>query len=295
MSAAEGRLPRRVPLHRRPMAGWTPAPRRGVARAVAAITLLVAVSALYGLTTTRAFELAADGLTIRGAVFADEAAVRHALGLDGSARPNLFALDTAGLAAALRALPAVDEARLDAASVRVVLPDRLIVELHERTPILAWRAGAHRFLVDVEGILLADIGPAEDGQAGADPETRDLPVVVDMRGTAARLRVGSHLDPLDLAVARRIGAVTPAMIASTAASLSIAVGDEEGFALQPDGDAWRAVFGIYTPHLRSPDLVAAQVQCLASLLGAQEAEVGVVYLFPEGGRCGTWAPRAATP
>jgi hypothetical protein len=262
---------------------------------VAAITLLVAASALYGVTTSRAFELGGDGLSIEGSALSDAAAVRHALGLDGSARPNLFVLDTAGLAAALRALPTVDAARPDAVSVRVALPDRLVVELHERTPILDWRVGAHRFLVDVAGILLADTGAAGDAAADPGVAAAGLPVVVDTRSAAGGLHVGGHLDPIDLAVARRMGALTPAMIASTAASLSIEVGDEEGFVLLPEGDAWRAVFGIFTTHLRSPDLVPAQVQCLAGLLGAQEAEVATVYLFPEGGRCGTWAPPAPAP
>lgn len=286
MSGAPARLPRRAPLRRGPSAGWAPAPRRGVARALAAITLLAAASALYGVTTSRAFALAPDGLAVHGAVLTDDAAVRHALGLDDSANPNLFVLDSERLAAALRALPTVDVARADAVSVRAALPGRLIVELRERTPILTWHVGARRFLVDVEGFLMAEAGPAEAG---------GLPVVVDTRSVAGALRVGGHLDPLDLAVARRIGAVTPVMIASSATSLVIEVGDEEGFVLHPDSDAWRAVFGIYTSHLRSPDLVAAQVRCLAGLLGAQEAEVAVVYLFPEGGRCGTWAPPMTAP
>jgi hypothetical protein len=267
-----------------------------VARALAAITLVLAASAIYGVTTSRAFVLAPDGLAVHGAAIADEAAVRHALGLDGSARPNLFALDSSGMAAALRGLPTIDDTRPDTVSVRVVLPDRLVVELHERVAILSWQVGAHRFLVDVEGVLLADAGSA-DGAAALPGglEASALPAVVDARSAAGSLHVGGHLDPIDLAVARRIGAVTPAMIDSASSSLSLEVGEEEGYVLHAQGDAWRAVFGIYTSHLRSPDLVAAQVQCLASLLGAQETEVAVVYLFPEGGRCGTYAPRSAAP
>ena len=55
--------------------------------------------------------------------------------------------------------------------------------------------------------------------------------------------------------------------------------------------SWRAIFGIYTPTLRGPDLVETQAQCLSSVLAGQEADISVVYLFPDGGRCGTFLPR----
>jgi hypothetical protein len=250
------------------------------------MVLLAAAAALYGVTASSAFVLAPDGLVVHGAVHADEATVRHVLGLDDAAHPNLFSLDTGRLVEALRRLPSVDAARSDAVVIRVTLPDRLIVELRERMPILIWEVGTRRFLVDVDGVLLAQVDEAQ---------TPGLPVIADARSAAAGLQVGGQLERVDLAAARRVGAVTPAMLGSAAAYLSVEVGDDEGFVLVPDASSWRAVFGIYTSHLRSPDLVAAQVQCLASLLRGQEASVAVAYLFPEGGQCGTFAARPRAP
>jgi hypothetical protein len=73
------------------------------------------------------------------------------------------------------------------------------------------------------------------------------------------------------------------------------VSDDDGFMLLAGSGLWRAVFGIYTPSLRGPELVDAQVQCLASLLAGGEEAIAVAYLFPEGGRCGTFAPRKVAP
>ncbi len=255
-------------------------------RALATITLLAASAALYGVTASSAFGLAPGGLTVRGATFTGADSVRRSLGIEAGSRPNLFALDTSGLALALRGLPTVDAARADAVSVRVVLPDRMVVELHERVPILVWQVGAQRFLVDIDGVLLAEAGPGT---------TSGLPVVADSRAIAHGLHLGGRLAPVDLAVARSLGAVTPAMLGSAAPALGMAVSDDEGFVLSAADASWRAVFGIYTSHVRSPELVPAQVQCLAALLHGQEAALAVVYLFPEGGRCGTYTRRTRAP
>jgi hypothetical protein len=212
--------------------------------------------------------------------------VRRTLGLDGAARPNLFIIDTARLAAALRTLPTVDGKRRDSVAVRVALPDRLIVEIHERTPILVWQVLERRFLVDVEGVLLAT-GPAA--------AITSLPVIDDLRLGSRHLAVGDRLDAVDIAVVRRLGAVTPAMLGSAAPGLAMRATDDEGFALLAGPGRWHAVFGIYALNLRGPELVDAQVQCLAALLSGQEETIAVAYLFPEGGRCGTFASKKVTP
>ncbi|MGH2407331.1 MAG: cell division protein FtsQ/DivIB [Candidatus Limnocylindrales bacterium] len=273
------------PREVRSAAGATPA-RRTAARALAALVMLATTAAVYGLTVASAFALSADGLSVHGAAYTDEATVLRSLGLDSGARPNLFALDSARLAAALRAQPAIDTTRSDAVSVRVVLPNRLVVEVHERQPILAWQVGQQRFLADSQGVLMAA------AEATAAPV---LPTIVDVRVLAGRLHVGGQLDAVDLAVARLIGAISPALLGSAAEALEISVSDDEGYVLQPVGGTWRAVFGIYTPHGRGADLVAAQVECLTSLLHGREASVAVAYLFPEGGQCGTYTRPAATP
>ena len=93
-------------------------------------------------------------------------------------------------------------------------------------------------------------------------------------------------------MARRIAALTPAFLGSTAEALETRISEKEGFVLQARPKAWRAVFGIYTPTLRGPELVETQAQCLSSVLAGQETTISVVYLFPDGGRCGTFLTRS---
>lgn len=266
---------RPTPLIRRASAG----PVAG--RVLAGLVLVASAAALYGMTASPAFRLRDGGVVVRGADFTDEATVLAAIGLDGGARPNLFTLDTARLAANLLALPAVDSDRADAASVHVALPDRLVVDVHERVPILVWQSGDRRLLVDVHGVVVSELGP--DTQS-------ELPLIEDERAASAELAIGDRIAATDMEVARRIAALTPSFLGSTASSLETRITEKEGFVLHAQPKSWRAVFGIYAPTLRGPDLVEAQAQCLSSVLAGQEATISVVYLFPDGGRCGTFLP-----
>ncbi|MET1232467.1 MAG: FtsQ-type POTRA domain-containing protein [Candidatus Limnocylindrales bacterium] len=252
-------------------------------RVLAGLVLVSSAAALYGMTASPAFRLRDDGVVVRGADFTGEATVLAAIGLDGDARPNLFTLDTSRLAANLLALPAIDADRPDAASVRVALPDRLVVEVQERVPILVWQVGDRGLLVDVHGVVVSELS------AGA---TSDLPAISDERPASAELGVGDRIGETDLEVARRIAALTPAFLGSTSESLETVITEKEGFVLHARPKSWRAVFGIYSPTLRGPDLVETQAQCLSSVLFGQEASISIVYLFPDGGRCGTFLPRS---
>ncbi len=261
------------------------AAHRSAERIGATVVLVAALGALVGLTTSGAFSLAAVGLEVAGAHYTGAAAVRHALGLDGSAPINLITLQTTPLQAALRSLPAVDPARADAASVEIALPDRLLVTLQERQPILTWQIDGHRYLVDVSGTLFAEIAPG-----AADP---GLPTVMDARGGSSTLAVGDALDASDLAAVRQLAAVTPGSLGSAASGLTLAVTDAEGFTLDARPGSWHAIFGVYTATLRPPTLVPGQVQCLASLIAGHEPSLDIVRLAPATTRCGTYTVRGA--
>jgi hypothetical protein len=191
---------------------------------------------------------------------------------------NVFQLDTAPLEAALRSLPGVADADLS-----VALPDAaLVVHIEERQPVLAWQVDDQRFISDGTGTIFAIV----DREAKLPP---GVAVVDDRRlGAGEDLRIGGHLDAVDLDVATRLGSVTPADIGSTATGLQLLVSNEDGFVIAAQG-SWLAVFGFYSPATRSTNMIPGQVRLLRSLLDGREASVRRVVLASA--TDGTYVPR----
>ncbi len=206
----------------------------------------------------------------------DDAAVVGAVAVpDGT---NLFRIQTGPIEARLRTLPGVASAH-----VTVSLPDTLVIDIKEREAILVWGVGDRRFMVDHEGVIFAALGP--DTTA-----TPALPTISDLRTESSALHVGSVLDPVDLDSATRLGSLTPADIGSTATSLVLTVTDANGFVIGTIPRAWLAIFGLYTPSLRTPALIPGQVRLLRSLLSGREALVEKVILADADS--GTFVPKA---
>jgi cell division septal protein FtsQ len=246
-------------------------------RAGAALAMLISGATIYGVAASSAFGF--SQLTIDGERFTAEAAVRDQLALPSGA--NLFGLSTEALAARVRTLPTVADA-----AVSVVLPDTLSVTLVERAPLLVWRAGGRDYLVDRDGALFAEIGKPAPGDAA------NLPRLDDRRASAAALTVGSRLEPVDLDAATRIGSLKPADVGSSAPSLSLSVTDQNGFVVRSAvKDGWTAIFGFYTPTLRTPELIPGQVRLLRSKLAeAGESTIQRVVLASD--TDGTYIPKA---
>lgn len=243
-------------------------------RAAALLAFLACVGSFYGLSTTSAFTLARTEVpTLRWTT-------REALdgALATAAGTNLFEVRTAPIENRLKTLPAVADAH-----VRVSLPDTLVVEVVEREPILVWAVGETRFLVDREGVIFAVLAK------GSSP-SRDLTVIADSRPTSAVLGIGSSIDPVDLDAATRLGSLTPADVGSTATSLVITVTEANGFVAATVPPSWVAVFGLYTPTLRTTAMIPGQVRLLRSLLDGREAGVAKVILADADS--GTYVPKA---
>lgn len=245
------------------------------ARAAALLVLLASTGGLYGLASTPAFTLARTELpTLRWT--AREAVVAAVATADGT---NLFRVETGPIEDRLRLLPAVADAR-----VEVSLPDTLVVAIVERVAILTWRVGDRLFLVDREGVIFAT-APADS------PATAELPTIADTRPDSAQLGLGSVIDPIDLDAATRLASLTPADLESTATSLMITVTEATGFVIGTVPKSWIAVFGLYTPSLRTPAMIPGQVRVLRSLLYKYgEDTVAKVILADE--RNGTYVPKA---
>jgi hypothetical protein len=261
-----GRRTRRI---RRSSAGLTRA------RAGAILAILLSAGTVYGLASTSAFGY--SRLRIEGTAVTPEAAIRERLGLEKGT--NLFTLRTEPLEDQLQEIPAVA-----AAEISIALPDTVTVIIDERRPLLVWRSGERRWLVDGTGFLFAEIG-AEP------PETiGELPVISDDRAASQSLRVGRSIDPVDLDAATRLASLTPAEVGSAAAGLSAGVTDDNGFVLSSVPKSWVAVFGFYGLSVRTPDLIPGQVQLLRSLL-AQAGEPTVALVILADDRDGTYIPK----
>jgi POTRA domain-containing FtsQ-type protein len=245
-------------------------------RAGAALAMLVSAAAIYGVASSSAFAYA--DLEVDGAVFTNPAVVEAAL---AEARgENLFRVATAPLESRLEQLPTVEHARID-----LRLPGTLAVSLDERQPVLIWQVGDRRWLVDADGGLFAELG--HDPPAAA----ARLPVIEDRRASSTSLAVGGRVDPVDLDAATRLASLHPVDVGSTAAGLTVSVTDETGFVLASNPAAWSAVFGFYTPSLRTTDLIPGQVRLLRSLLVGREATVDRVILAST--TDGTYTPKAS--
>ena len=158
------------------------------------------------------------------------------------------------------------------ARVSVQLPDTLAVALEEREPILVWKVGERRYLVDDAGALFAKLADKPSPDAAA------LPVVDDHRAASAGLSVGRALDPVDLDAATRLASLHPADVGSASDALAVSLTDENGFLVRSKPAVWTAIFGFYTPSLRTTALIPGQVRLLRSLLAGREPEVERVIL-----------------
>jgi hypothetical protein len=238
------------------------------------LVMLLAAAAIYGVANSSAFRL--EHVRVEGAAFTDVSAIDAAL--DDAVGANLFALQTEPMEAAVAELPTVASADL-----QIALPDAVIVRVDEPEPILVWRVGDRQFLVDTDGMLFALIG--EDPPEAA----TELPVVTDRRTPSTVLGVGDTLDPVDLDAATRLASLTPADVGSEGTRLDVTLTDANGFMVIGRPAAWRAIFGFYTPSLRTTDIIAGQVRLLRSLLTGREPLVERVVLASE--TDGTYVPR----
>ena len=257
--AAAATMRRTRPV-KRASAGLTPV------RAGAALAMLLSAFAIYGVAASPAFEF--DELRIEGATYTDTDAVEGIL--EQARGVNLFRLSTAPLAASLRQLPTVADARIG-----LGLPGTVTVMLLERQPVLVWKVGSQRYLVDRDGLIVGRLGD------DAPPEATQLPSVVDERVRSSSLGTGSRLDPVDVDAATRLASLTPIQVGSAARKLAVVVTDDHGYELRAQPEGWTAIFGFYTPSLRKPDIIPGQVRLLGRLLEGREASIASIVLADE--------------
>lgn len=248
---------RRTRSVRRASAGLTPV------RAGALLAILAGTAAVYGLASSDAF--VAHRTTVTGATWTSEARILEVLAIPEGT--NVFAIRTSDLEHAVTGIPAIAAAR-----VTVSLPDEVRVTVTEREALLTWKVGSRRFLVDGEGRLFAELG------ADAPEAAKALPLIDDARLASMVYEVGSVLDPVTLDAALRLGSLTPADVGSRARALALRVDDTNGFTMRTRPVSWTAVFGFFTPTLRTTELIPGQVRLLRSILAGREDTIARVEL-----------------
>jgi cell division septal protein FtsQ len=148
----------------------------------------------------------------------------------------LLALDRAQVMAALRRLPAVADARVDAR-----LPDQVQITVTEKAPAFIWRTATARLVGAADGTLIAS--RPVDGALPA--ELRKLPLVDDRRRSSTELAVGDVIAPAMVDTSERLLEIEPARLGSTARALTLRIDDEHGFLLVAASPAWQVAFGLY--------------------------------------------------
>lgn len=242
------------------------------------LLMIACAGAAYWMLTASAFRLDTPQLAAN-LRYTDPQAVLAAAGVGSGQHPNVVGLRTDSMARAIASFPAVSDV-----DVRVSLPNDVSISVAERVPVLELQRAGLTYLVDGDGLVLAQVDPAR-------ATALDLPTFDDRRTKFVDdISVGGSLDPIDLQSMLQIGAITPALIDSTASSLSLQINDDNGFVISAQPNGWQAIFGEYTPNLRPVDIIPRQVQCLRSLLGAGESTVQTVYLAPLDDGCGTFLP-----
>lgn len=128
-------------------------------------------------------------LDLAGAALTTPGEIDAAVGVSGH---NIFTIEPQAAATRLVALPTVREAE-----VWGELPDRLVVRIVERQPVMTWQLGEDRYLVDGGGFVIAKnpAGEVTQGLPRLEVRERDSPAVggrVDATVLSAALTIGEH-------------------------------------------------------------------------------------------------------
>jgi cell division protein FtsQ len=134
----QGALPPRRPAE--------PVTRRRAPFVILALLVLVLTAGIAGKRVVDAGYFRVEGAAVRGTLMTTPEAVREAAGVEGR---QLWDVNAGAVAEAVRALPAVQDARVERGP-----PNRITIVVTERTPAAVWRVGGAVLVVDEDGVVL---------------------------------------------------------------------------------------------------------------------------------------------
>lgn len=186
-------------------------------RALATVAGLALIATAISLYLSPALRV--HNIEVVGATQVDPGKVRELASLEGD---SMLHLDIAGAEQQIGYLPLVSGIRIERrwpATVRIVVS--------ERQPWGYWQAGDVRYVIDAEGVVLADVPPAE----GA-------PIIID--GNPVRLVPGDRVDLDAVQLAHTLILRVPGSLGLNIASFEYSVA--QGLALVTDA-GYRVVLG----------------------------------------------------
>jgi cell division septal protein FtsQ len=184
---------------------------------------------------------------------------------------SLLAVDGEGLAARLRQLPAVADARVESR-----FPNVVAVQVTEKQAAFVWETSAVQLVGADDGTIIGQVAlglalPAALGR---------LPFVDDQRAPSRDIVEGDRIPADLLATALQLDAVKSAALGSNASRLALELDEACGFVLLATRPTWRAVFGVYELSGGTAAIearVKEQVSAIRTLFATRdEGEVGWV-------------------
>lgn len=238
MPASEGQVRLIRPLPRRPIALQVPvrSGRQNVRRGsfwrrlltLLALLVIATLGGSFALTSANFRVQQVDIVGTQNSTLVDDI---QNMGMQGQ---NIFLLDVATLTSRIEGLPMV-------ASVTIgkQLPDQVIVNVVERTPILLWQTRQGTFSVDSQGVVIA---PASESSG-----TDHLMTVVDAReGVAQQVHPGALLKRADIAFATQVFTRLPQLTGLSSFTLRYDVAPQQGgheTFIVVSSDGWLAYLG----------------------------------------------------
>jgi cell division protein FtsQ len=192
--------------------------RRRIRRTAIAVGLIAIVPTLALLYLSPAARV--QNVEVVGASHIDRAEVESLASLQGD---SMLRLDIDGAEQRIRYLPSLKAVRIEQEWPQTV---RIFIE--ERQPWAYWQVGDKRYVIDQEGIVLADVSPAD----GA-PTVNDLTNPV-------RLVAGDRVDTDAVDLTRFLAVRVPEVVATTPVAYEYS--NEKGLALNADA-GYRVVIG----------------------------------------------------
>jgi cell division septal protein FtsQ len=237
---------------------WVQARWLSLANAAALVVL--------GLALLTAPQFQVEQVTVRRQSPSAQEAITRATQLSQVVGHNIFLVNTNRVAREVALVPSVLHAR-----VIPQLPNVVEIEIVERVPVARWHAANGSFLVDDQGVVVAEAMASATGSATSGPP--GWPAALTVRDTTGRdVRPGDRVEQRALLAARELARALPA----AGAGVKEVEYSPQGLVFVTDG-GWRVIVG----ETEALNAKLANLAAIVELARAQDLKLVVVDLRPK--------------